>query len=106
MKTKKGDYLIIGIVVIALAGIYAFMTASSSEERYDAAAGANPIVMTCTDTDGTDISTRGTVTYTVNGVESIFTDECSGDILKEYTCNGDRIASRLQKCNCVDGICV
>lgn len=99
MKTKRADYVVIGVVVIALAAIYIFAIQAETGNPQ------SPTVMTCTDTDGTDTSTKGTVTYTVNGAESVFTDECTGDILKEYTCNGDRIASRLQKCSCIDGRC-
>lgn len=103
MKTKNRDYVIIGVVVIALAALYVF---AMPEQTFQSDKSEIQDVITCEDTDGTDISMKGTVTYTVNGAESTFTDECSGDILKEYTCNGDRLASRLQKCNCNDGRCI
>ena len=103
MKPKRGDYTIIVVVVIALAALYVFMV---PEQPFQSDQSEIQDVIMCEDTDGTDISTKGTVTYTVNGAESTFIDECSGDILKEYTCNGDRLASRLQKCNCNDGRCI
>ncbi|MBI2579867.1 MAG: hypothetical protein HYW27_03120 [Candidatus Aenigmarchaeota archaeon] len=101
MKLKKVDYAIAAVIVIIVA---AFAVLQPSYPAESAAAPQD--VITCEDSDGTDISTKGTVTHTINGVQSTYTDECTGSILKEFTCNGNRVASRLQKCSCNDGRCV
>lgn len=62
----------------------------------------------CRDTDGSDYGTKGTIN--ARSQESIysFDDSCSGSILNEYYCNGNRMASELKKCpnGCSDGKCL
>jgi len=99
---KRNDFMIAGVIIIAAAALFVFGQAPSGTQTAEV-----QDVITCEDSDGTDISVNGTVTSTINGQETIYIDECSGnDILKEFSCNGNRIASRLQKCSCLDGKCI
>lgn len=105
MKMKKPGYAIVAVAVIAVATFISFQPAPiAAPESSNPAEPQN--VITCQDSDGTDMSTKGTAVQTANGAESIYIDECAGGILKEFTCNGNRIASRLEKCNCQDGRCI
>ena len=61
----------------------------------------------CSDTDGRNYDVKGTVKALNSGESYSFEDSCSGNVLKEYYCNGDRMASALQKCanGCNEGRC-
>ncbi len=98
---KRNVYVMAGAAIIIAAALLVFGQAPAKIQ-----ASEPEDIITCYDTDGTDISTKGVVTVSINGQESVYTDECSGsDILKEFSCNGNRVASRLQKCSCLDGKC-
>lgn len=61
----------------------------------------------CSDTDGTDMTTKGVVKYTVDGSSSSYTDKCLSNFeVQEYYCVDNSVSSRTYSCNsCVDGAC-
>ena len=103
MKAKKLDFVAIGVL---MAAVVAFTVFDQRQVQIGMQVQLQDTI-TCTDIDGTDLFVRGTSVSTLNGQETIYADECAGsDILKEYMCNGNRIANRLHKCSCLDGKCV
>lgn len=65
----------------------------------------NFVLGVCTDFDGTDIYTKGTITLD-GGVE--LQDYCDGDNIIEYTCEADESKLTSYSCpnGCTDGACI
>jgi hypothetical protein len=100
--------LIIGMLIVP---IYAGLTAEKTGNIIfaDSPVQEQPALNDrCTDTDGRDYTEKGIVTARSGGSDYSFEDSCSGSVLKEYRCNGNRMASELKKCanGCADGRCV
>jgi hypothetical protein len=62
----------------------------------------------CSDSDGNDPDTSGTVTITKGITSTYYTDNCNGNTMTENICDGNQVAYHTVNCSnsCINGRCI
>lgn len=100
--------LLIGMLAVPIYTNFAVKQKGPEIIYSDSSAPAPRLEDFCRDTDGRDYGAKGSVSARSQESVYSFEDSCAGSVLKEYYCNGNRMASELKKCanGCSDGMCV
>jgi hypothetical protein len=113
MDKNTSSILLFFVVIIAVIGVTAAVSATYPFGAFGAALNSSLPVFSCTESDGGyEPYRQGIVNGTQGGSYMSYTDACITEtVLKEYYCSGSFINSNQYDCSmyravCIDGACV